>query len=402
VFCIRLGYALISKRVDINHQKYTNLLMVLPKDSQLQPTAMSRSASAKPKQIQSRLKAVDFFCGAGGMSLGLITAGINVLAGVDNSPDCQLTYEKNIPGAKYIRHDICTLSAVELEKRLTLKVNDPSLVFAGCSPCQFWSKIRTDKTKATRTAFLLKQFEKFIRHFLPGFVVVENVPGLHSKKQQSILPDFIRFLEGLGYAWNDGIINANNYGVPQNRMRYLLIATRLVPEVTLPLPSPDPKLTVSAFIGIANGFREIAAGHHDISDLQHTASALAPVNLRRIRRTPKSGGDRSAWRDDKSLQVNAYRGRNNIFRDVYGRMYWERPAPTITTRFNSLSNGRFGHPSEDRAISIREGATLQTFPKDFVFHGSAITDLARQIGNAVPPELARRIGCHLNTIVSNA
>jgi DNA (cytosine-5)-methyltransferase 1 len=111
--------------------------------------------------------------------------------------------------------------------------------------------------------------------------------------------------------------------------------------------------------------------------------------------TPSSGGDRSAWAVDPNLQIDAYRDRDQIFRDVYGRMSWDRPAPTITTRFSSLSNGRFGHPDEDRAISIREGATLQTFPKEFEFHASAISSLAKQIGNAVPPELARRIGTHL-------
>jgi DNA (cytosine-5)-methyltransferase 1 len=350
---------------------------------------------------QPRLKAVDFFCGAGGMSLGLSKSGIDVLAGVDNASDCRRTYERNIPGAKFIKHDISTLSAPELARRLSLRIDDRSLVFAGCSPCQFWSKIRTDKTRAAQTAFLLKQFQKFIRHFRPGFVVVENVPGLYSQKQQTILPDFIRFLEGLGFAWDDGIINANDYGVPQNRMRYLLIATRLSPRVALPSPSPDPLLTVSAFIGVANGFREIAAGHRDASDFQHTSSALSPDNLRRIRKTEESGGDRSAWKDDETLQIDAYRGRDDIFRDVYARMYWNRPAPTITTRFNSFSNGRFGHPEEDRAISIREGATLQTFPKDFVFHASSMNHLARQIGNAVPPELARRIGQHLISIAAN-
>ncbi|MBN8707829.1 MAG: DNA cytosine methyltransferase, partial [Verrucomicrobia bacterium] len=125
------------------------------------------------------------------MSLGLHNAGINVLAGVDNAADCRKTYETNIPGAKFIKHDISRLSAPELERRLNLKRNDNSLIFAGCSPCQFWSKIRTDKTKARRTAFLLHQFQKFISYFLPGFVVVENVPGLKKQKKHTILPDFI-------------------------------------------------------------------------------------------------------------------------------------------------------------------------------------------------------------------
>lgn len=352
-------------------------------------------------QDQAKLRSVDFFCGAGGMSLGLTKAGIKVLAGVDNATDCRKTYESNIAGAKFIKHDISTLSARELARRLRLRVNDDSLVFSGCSPCQFWSKIRTDKTKAAQTAFLLKQFEKFIRHFLPGFVIVENVPGLHSRKKQTILPEFIGFLESLGYAWDDGIINANHYGVPQNRMRYLLIATRLVSAISLPPPLPDQGLVVSSFIGVARGFRAITAGHRDTSDFQHTACKLSPDNLRRIRMTPKSGGDRSAWKDSESLQIDAYRGRDEIFRDVYARMYWDRPAPTITTRFNSFSNGRFGHPEEDRAISLREGATLQTFPENFVFHGTNLNNIARQIGNAVPPELARRIGQHIVTIASN-
>jgi DNA (cytosine-5)-methyltransferase 1 len=347
------------------------------------------------------MKAIDFFCGAGGMSLGLSQAGIAVLGGVDNDTDCRATYEQNIPGARFIKHDIGTLSAPDLGRRFTLERNDPSLIFAGCSPCQFWSKVRTDKTKSERTAFLLKQFEKFIRYFRPGFVVVENVPGLYTWKQHSVLPAFIKFLERHDYAWNDGIINANHYGVPQNRVRYLLIATRLSSTVVLPRPEPNPALTVAAFIGEEHGFQRIDAGHRDETEFQHTASCLSPNNLRRMRLTAQSGGSRVAWRDNQELQIPAYRGRDDIFRDVYARMYWDRPAPTITTRFNSFSNGRFGHPSEHRAISIREGATLQTFPKHFVFHGTNLNSLARQIGNAVPPELARRIGKHLISLASH-
>jgi len=354
-----------------------------------------------PQTKSTNLKAVDFFCGAGGMSFGLLEAGIKVLAGVDNAADCRKTYEANIDGAKFIKHDICTLSAPELGRRLGIQPDDDSLVFAGCSPCQFWSKIRTDKSKSERTAFLLKQFQKFIYHFRPGFVVIENVPGLYRRTTESILPGFFEFLTRNEYSWDDGIINASHYGVPQNRMRYLLVASRLMREVTLPPSIEGRPVTVQDFIGAANGFEPIQAGHRDEDAFQHWASDLSDENLRRIRVTPRSGGDRSAWKDDESLQIPAYRGKDEIFRDVYGRMYWDRPAPTITTRFNSLSNGRFGHPDEDRAISIREGATLQTFPKEFQFHGTNLNSLARQIGNAVPPELARHIGEHLITVANN-
>ena len=347
------------------------------------------------------LKAVDFFCGAGGMSYGLQTAGIKILAGIDNDRLCKETYERNITGAKFINNDITDLNEFQLGSILNISKNDNNLIFAGCSPCQYWSKVRTDKTKSLKSAFLLKNFERFIAHFKPGFVVVENVPGLATNKKQSILPDFIEFLQQEGYAYNDGVINAIEYGVPQNRKRYLLIASRLTDSVSLPSPEHNPNLVVKNYIGIANGFNNILAGHRDDSDFLHSAAILSEKNLKRIQLTQKSGGDRSSWKDNKSLQIRAYIGKDNIFRDVYARMYWDRPAPTITTRFNSFSNGRFGHPDEDRAISIREGATLQTFPTHFVFKGSNMASLARQIGNAVPPEIARRIGTHIINIAQN-
>ena len=348
----------------------------------------------------AELKVIDFFCGAGGMSYGLHSAGFKVLAGIDNDQDCKKTYEANIPDARFIKHDITTLTTQQLIDRLGIKRKDPNLILAGCSPCQYWSKIRTNKTKAQKTAFLLKNFQRFIQELKPGFVVVENVPGLFSNKDQSILPDFLSFLKSQGYVYDDGIINANHFGVPQNRKRYLLIASRLIKKISLPSPVLNPNLVVRSFIGVANGFLRIAAGHKDESDFQHTAASLSRNNISRIELTPQSGGDRSSWRNNKKLQIAAYEGKDDIFRDVYGRMYWDRPAPTITTRFTSFSNGRFGHPEENRAISLREGATLQTFPKTFVFSGSNMSNKAKQIGNAVPPELARRIGLHLLEVAS--
>lgn len=360
------------------------------------PSSQRRHAKSAPE-----MKAIDFFCGAGGMSYGLQSAGIQVLAGIDNSKECRDTYTANVTGAKFIQHDIGTLSAPELGRRLDLKPGDPEVLFAGCSPCQFWSKIRTDKTKSQRTAQLLRHFQKFIKYFSPGFVLVENVPGLYRRTSESILPAFLEFLDCEGYVWSDGVVNANHYGVPQKRMRYLLLATRLSETICLPEPEINPNLTVDAFIGVKNGFQKIAAGHQDTTPRLHSAAILSRKNLERISLTEKSGGNRMAWRDDPHLQIPAYEGRDHIFRDVYGRMYWDRPAPTITTRFNSLSNGRFGHPDEDRAISIREGATLQTFPICYRFHVSNNNVAARQIGNAVPPEMARRIGTHVLALRAN-
>jgi DNA (cytosine-5)-methyltransferase 1 len=341
-----------------------------------------------------RLKAVDFFCGAGGMSYGLARAGIKVLAGIDFDDSCRETYERNNKPAKFLKKNVAKLSPKWLEKELKVSRNDDHLIFVACSPCQFWTKVNTDKRKSKSSIFLLAEFERFVDWFRPGFVLIENVPGLQSKRRPSILPPFKRFLRDRGYAIAHGVINANHFGVPQNRKRYLLIGARATKKLTLPARIKS-RPRVCDFIGIENGFPSIPAGHKDKTAFLHTSAALSAKNQRRIAKTPVNGGTRLSWSKDRKLQIPAYRGRDDIFRDVYGRMYWKRPAPTITTRFNSFSNGRFGHPVENRAISIREGAALQTFPKQYVFKATNQVTITRQIGNAVPPALAKRIGQHL-------
>ena len=146
------------------------------------------------------------------------------------------------------------------------------------------------------------------------------------------------------------------------------------------------------FIGTENGFAKISAGHKDETGFQHTCAGLSATMLLRLALTPKDGGTRKSWSSREDLQIETYKGRDDCFRDVYGRMFWDKPASTITTRFNSLSNGRFGHPEEDRALSLREGAALQTFPHSYKFYSESMGATAKMIGNAVPPELARRIG----------
>jgi DNA (cytosine-5)-methyltransferase 1 len=347
----------------------------------------------EPKQ----LKFVDFFCGAGGMTYGLRRAGMRVLAGIDNDSSVRDTYTRNNSPGIFLNEDVTKLTEKKLAKVTSIRRNDDSLVFAGCSPCQFWSKIKTDKNKSAKSAHLLMEFLRFVRWFRPGYVIIENVPGLLTNKA-SILPKFQTELKDLGYLYEEAVLNAVEYGVPQNRRRYLMIATRLPWPITLPPGRQDPKLIVRHFLGPKNGFPRIPDGHTDSTVRIHTAAALSETNRERIRRTPADGGTRASWRNDRELQLKAYKGKDDIFSDVYGRMYWNRPAPTITTRFISFSNGRFGHPEEDRAISLREGATLQTFPKQYVFHGIGMGDIARQIGNAVPPMLAQAIG---KTLISH-
>jgi len=222
--------------------------------------------------------------------------------------------------------------------------------------------------------------------------VIENVPGLESRGLELVLKPLLWRLDELGYRCDHRVVSASEFEVPQQRRRFVLVATRLQgPELRVPEPITTTELTVRAFIGDERLFPPISAGHRDVTPLRHSAAALSPRNHERLRRTPPSGGDRRAWKDVPGLQIPAYAGSDGSFRNVYGRAFWDRLAPTITTRFNSLSNGRFGHPEQDRAFSLREGATLQTFPRDYVFCGVE-SEVARQIGNAVPPAMARAIG----------
>lgn len=334
-----------------------------------------------------KLKAVDFFCGAGGMSCGLSQAGIKVLAGIDIDTACKETYLQNHTNSKFINKNIKELSVKELQSELRLTIKDDHMVFIGCSPCQYWTQLHTTKNKSSESKNLLVDFLRFIEFFLPGFIIVENVPGVLKKSKESKLDEFKKSLQNSGYTIVDKIINTNEYGVPQKRNRYLLLASRVAKDIKLPEKTDGKLPTVKDFIGIANGFPEIPHGNKDLSENLHSTMKMSEINLLRIKQVSKNGGTRDSWEST----IPAYEGKD-IFPDTYGRMSWDKPAPTITTKFISISNGRFGHPEEDRAISLREGAALQTFPKTYKFIGNGIGSIARQIGNAVPPKFAKSIG----------
>jgi DNA (cytosine-5)-methyltransferase 1 len=165
-----------------------------------------------------------------------------------------------------------------------------------------------------------------------------------------------------------------------------------------PTPKRGKKPTVRDYIGKENGFADIPAGHIDATKFLHSSPSLSETCLKRIQKVPKDGGNRMAFANDEELQLKCFIGKDSSFKDTFGRLWWNRPAPTITTKFYSVSNGRFVHPDNDRALSLREGATLQSFPKNYKFFGTNNASIARLIGNAVPPEYAKRIGC---TIIKN-
>ena len=346
-------------------------------------------ATVETKNI--KLKAVDFFCGAGGVTCGFNNAGIEVLGGIDIDDTCKETYEKNNSGSKFIHADISQYLPEDLEKELAIKKNDDDLIFVGCSPCQYYTIINTSREKSLKSRLLLEDFKHFIDYFKPGFILIENVPGLGSKID-SPLNSFKRYLTDNGYAFDDKIINAFKYNVPQSRKRYVLIATRLNTAISIPAPSEDETLTVRNALSVKNGFYPITAGSKDLSEFQHTSPSLSALNLQRLKLTPHNGGTRLSWKDNDELQLECYKNDDKLFYDVYGRMYWDLPSPTITTKFYSISNGRFAHPEQNRAISLREGATLQSFPMDYIFYSNSVGKIARMIGNAVPPNMAKHIG----------
>lgn len=227
---------------------------------------------------------------------------------------------------------------------------------------------------------------------MPGYVVVENVPGVLSRKHESGLSSFITWLKKSGYKVHFDVHNVVNYGVPQNRKRFTLIANRITNTEVSPIIYNGSPKTVKDTIGEKNGFYRIEAGHKDETIFLHTVPSISEINKERLKKVPKDGGNRLGFANDQMLQLKCFIGKDDSFKDTFGRLWWNRPAPTITTKFFSISNGRFVHPEEDRALSLREGAALQSFPLTYIFRGTSIASIARMIGNAVPPKYATAIG----------
>lgn len=340
------------------------------------------------------VRVVDFFCGCGGTSKGLENAGMEIALGLDNDSDAASTYRLNFPQAAFIEKDINSVTFAEVERHLKLKTKD-SLVFCGCAPCQPFSKINTVKPTSDDRKHLLSRFGEFVEHFLPDYVLVENVPGLQIfDVSKGPFKDFVELLERLGYSGSRRrfeVVQCQFYGVPQCRRRLVLLATRHGDVAPWPVKTHGPGGTICDALPtvweMIGHLPPIRAGEKSEVISDHQAMELSPLNLRRIQATPPEKG-RETWPPE--LQLACHRGHTG-HTDVYGRMRKHAPAAALTTRCISLSNGRFGHPEQDRAISIREAALLQTFPIDFLFCGS-LGAKARQIGNAVPVALAAQLG----------
>lgn len=352
-----------------------------------------RNPSLKPGKNESRTKVVDLFCGIGGLTHGFIKEGFDVAAGVDSDGNCRYGYEHNnkVP---FIEKDILDVTGDELNRLYGAGADVKVLV--GCAPCQPFSKLNLNRVTRKQLEPLSK-FAALIEETQPDVVSMENVKGLLKN------PVFAEFLETLSrnkYHYTYQVIDFSDYGVPQNRHRLVLLASKLGEITLIPPTHRHRKRTVRDAIG---NLEAINAGEVHSKDTYHRSRLLSPINKRRIQATPKDGGNSRSWTDDLVLKCHSKESGETYRGTVYARMKWDEPAPTMTTECVGIGNGRFGHPTQNRAISLREAALFQTFPMSYKFLSPkdefTISKVARFIGNAVPVRagriIARSIGAHL-------
>jgi len=333
--------------------------------------------------MKKNVSVIDLFCGAGGLTHGFILEGLKVQAGIDLDSACKYPYEINNQ-AKFIEQDVSQISGQDLNQ---IFGKSKIRVLAGCAPCQPFSTY-AHKYDAKRDGkwSLLQQFSRLIKESLPEIVTMENVPSV---SKHSIFDSFIRGLKRNGYhVWFD-VVNSAHYGAPQSRKRMVLLASLHGP-IQLIDPTHLKQVTVRQAVG---HLRPIKSGESSPKDRLHASRNLDEINLKRI----KASIPGKTWREwPKNLLLDCHKAASGkTYSGVYGRMEWDKPAPTMTTQFYSFGTGRFGHPNQDRPISLREGAIFQGFPRKYKFIQKNeivnFTALGRMIGNAVPVDLGRAI-----------
>ena len=332
---------------------------------------------------------VDLFCGAGGLTHGLLSAGVDVRAGVDFEEACRHPYQANHCGVEFHRADVAELKASTVEGWF----GDAAVrVLAGCAPCQPFSTYalryqKDERIEDDQRWSLLNHFARLVTELRPDIVIMENVPTV---TRHVVFTNFKDTLEQLGYrVWFD-VVDCAKYGLPQRRNRTVLLASLHGP-IHLREQRAAEVRTVEDVIKALPTLRH---GATDNGDRLHTASRLSDLNFERIQHS-KPGG---TWRDWPERLVARCHTKDSgkSYPGVYGRMRYDEPAPTLTTQFYGFGNGRFGHPTQARGLSLREGALLQGFPRDYSFvpddQPIQFKSLGRMIGNAVPVDLGRVIG----------
>lgn len=342
----------------------------------------------KENNLLLRSKVVDLFCGIGGLSHGFLKEGFTVSAGYDIDADCKYAFEKN-NNSNFYSQDVATLTSANL---LSHYNEDSIKILVGCAPCQpFSSYTFKDKVKENDKWGLLYHFSRLIKEVQPDIVSMENVAQLINFKKAPVFEDFIESLKGQGYFVHFEIVHCPDYGIPQNRKRLVLLASKLGGINLIPKThTPERYVTVRETIG---HLPVINDGDKCEDDILHVARKLSPLNKKRIKATPY-GGSWKDWSEDIKLACHK-KDSGKSYPSVYGRMKWDEPAPTVTTHCVGYGNGRFGHPVQDRAISLREAALFQTFPEDYAFFEDptqfSTVIIAKQLGNAVPVRLGEVI-----------
>ena len=346
----------------------------------------NRHGDGSRNEQSESIRAIDLFCGVGGLTHGLEDSGIDVVLGIDIDPACEYPYATNNE-ASFRRASVERWQGKDLDEAFG---DAPLKLLAGCAPCQPFSTYNQGRSYApTERWSLLGHFSRLVKETLPHLVTMENVPKL---AEQDVFSKFVTDLHHENYKIFCDVVDCADYGVPQHRRRLVLIASRLGPiHIVKPHTPKGRRKTVRSAIG---DLPPLGAGETCHFDSLHKASQLSPTNMQRIR-TSTPGGSWREW--DEDLRARCHKrlsGRS--YPSIYGRMTWDDPAPTITTQYYGFGNGRFGHPEQDRAISLREGAILQSFPKSYelVPAGRPIhrNKAGRLIGNAVPVELGKAIG----------
>lgn len=340
------------------------------------------------------VEAIDLFSGIGGLTYGLQQSGIKVLAGLDNDASCAVPFETN-NNSRFILADISNYDFREMKKFYS---KGSVKVLVGCAPCQpFSSHTYKVKNKQDDDRWsLLDHFVRAIKVLKPDIISMENVRGL---TKTEVFDNFVKEIRDLKYKIDYKIVYTPDYGVPQSRSRLVLLGSRLG-KIELPEKTHSKK-NYKTVGDVIRKLPKVKSGGVDPKDKVHRTKALSPLNLARIKNSRPNG----SWKDwDKSLLPDCYKKETGrTYTSVYGRMSWDEVSPTITTQFYNYGSGRFGHPEQNRAISIREGALLQTFPTSYYFGEDIVMSrVSRHIGNAVPPRLGyvigRTIKKHLNSI----
>jgi DNA (cytosine-5)-methyltransferase 1 len=336
------------------------------------------------RPLRTQLNALDLFSGAGGLTLALVRAGFAVVGALDAWEPAASTHSLNF-SHPVICADASKLSVVELKKRMCLTAELDLLV--GGPPCQGFSIQRIGADQDTRND-LIFDFGRFVHELRPRMFLMENVPGILGQRGSQIVRQFQETLESKGYEVHHKLVNAADYGVPQLRKRVFFYGW--LKERVSPFLFPPATHSALNYVTVGDAIRDLptpsAKSNGSVVDPLHYRMRMSPTNQERLLHIPPGGGFESL---PLHLRVTCHRsGAAKIgHRYVYGRLAADKPAGTITGRFDSFTRGKFAHPFEDRNITLREGARLQTFPDEFRFSGTQ-EEITALIGNAVPPQLA--------------